>query len=533
MSAVDVNVKFAADLSDVKAKLDGLQSHLKSWGDNVKKIGLVAFGSWVASKAFTSLMTIVNDLKSGMRDWISAASEAEDVDLRLALAVEQAGAKAGVTTEQLRALADQLEATTIFGDESIKMAETALLRFNLFGKTLVDATKASTQMASVLKQDVTQAAETVGRALAFPERALFMLRRAGIVLEPSQKKMIEGFIKSGETAKAQAAILDAITQKYGDAAAKIAGSYSGIRAQLANFAGDVEEALGKPLMELLKRVLPTLKEIVFHIKDVGEEFAKWLEVMMGTDEAKTGLDAINIVIVGMFADIETAIRRLPGLLKVAFAYIKSEIYDITAKLLEMAAKMPPWITGDFSGKLGGLAIGAYANKHAALGEMGRAQKELDARGTFGSEAAAIAAGIRDKFKAAQTPVEVAAAAAKAPVVPRWPGDPMAGTGSLGMMGGFGMSGMNMMMQIGSQITSSIQSAVDKAGAPITPFASSIEDAMSTFRRIATAAAGTPEDKSLKAQEEMLRSLVTQQQQDKDRNIILDKILKKNPVALAG
>jgi len=549
MPAADAEVKFAADLAEVRRSLDGLKGYIEGWGNKVKQIGIAAFAGWAASKAFNTIASTLSDAKSAIIGWMDAASEAEDVDVRLDLAVKQAGRSLGVTTEELKEQANALEDVSIFGDEAIKMAQTSIIRFNLYGDTLKRVTEASVQMAAVQKMDVTEAAQIVGRAIAYPERALMMLRRAQITLTTEQREHIQDLLKHGRTAEAQAAILDGIIGKYGDANAKITATYSGIHAQLRNLAGDIEEALGGPFLELAKQLLPTLRTLAKHIKQIAEEFNGWLSAIMQSDSAQGAIKTMNDLVLKLFSYIEAAVRRLPATLKWLFDYIKVQILDIQKMILSTVIAMPG---GAKNKEANDALIKAIQDRGVAMAELRDSEKELAARGTFGEEADRVLADINKKPKKSTStsfgvrPHEFFIQAQKSaldmmalsnPMIPQGvfsKGLISMGAGSDGLGGGFA----NMMSLAIAQSANTMMAVGDALKDVKTeqrkPFQSAIEDAGSVFRRIQTARASEGEEKVVDQQKQMLIEMKKDADQNKVRNELLQKILDKDSsVARAG
>ena len=97
--------------------------------------------------------------------------------------------------------------------------QSVLLGFkNISGKTFEDATKAILDMATVMKMDLSSAAQSIGKALDDPINGMDSLKKQGFNFTAAQKEVIQAFLDTGETAKAQQIILDELSSTFGGAA---------------------------------------------------------------------------------------------------------------------------------------------------------------------------------------------------------------------------------------------------------------------------------------------------------------------------
>jgi len=167
---------------------------------------------------------------------------AEQALSQLRNALQNVGAAAGVTEEQLLAQAAALQKVTRFSDDAVQETQTLLLRMGLTGKTLVDVTKASTNLAEAMKMDLSGAARILGRAIEDPARGMLILRRYGINFSESQKQLIKDLKETGDKAGAQAIILSELEKRFKGAAEAGGNTLGGALAKLKNAFGDLFEA---------------------------------------------------------------------------------------------------------------------------------------------------------------------------------------------------------------------------------------------------------------------------------------------------
>jgi len=141
---------------------------------------------------------------------------------------------------------DAQQKATTYSDESITKAQTALLRFGRVSGDVFDrARKDILDVAAALGTDLESAAFSVGRALQSPTQGLRQLRALGIIFTEAQQKLIKSLEDTGQVAKAQAIILEALENRFGGAAEAARNTLGGALQGLENAFGDLFEATDK------------------------------------------------------------------------------------------------------------------------------------------------------------------------------------------------------------------------------------------------------------------------------------------------
>lgn len=157
------------------------------------------------------------------------------------------GATAWTTSQSLQDMANNLQSVTNYSADSINQMQSVLLGFkNISGKTFEDATKAILDMATVMKMDLSSAAQSIGKALDDPINGMDSLKKQGFNFTAAQKEVIQAFLDTGETAKAQQIILDELSSTFGGAAEAAADGAT----QIKNALGDVLRAYGHEFSEI-------------------------------------------------------------------------------------------------------------------------------------------------------------------------------------------------------------------------------------------------------------------------------------------
>ena len=161
---------------------------------------------------------------------VTEAGEAQAVMVQLEQVIASTGGAAGVSAEDVNALAKSFADITVYEDDAILGAQTLLLQFDNINKVnLGQATDVMTDLATRLHTDLPNAAKLLGRALS---GELGGLSRYGIIIDDQTQKNIQSLLKMGQTAEATQIILDAISGKVGGAAEAEAKTFTGLLARI-------------------------------------------------------------------------------------------------------------------------------------------------------------------------------------------------------------------------------------------------------------------------------------------------------------
>ena len=141
----------------------------------------------------------ISALGNAIGDGIQGAQELEKAQAQTAAVIKSTGGAAGVTADQVRALAEAQESVTTVDDKTIQSGENLLLTFTNIGKTVFPgATKAAVNMAVAFNKgdaataDIDSAAIQLGKALNDPAKGFTALSRAGVSFNDQQKAILKG-----------------------------------------------------------------------------------------------------------------------------------------------------------------------------------------------------------------------------------------------------------------------------------------------------------------------------------------------------
>lgn len=220
--------------------------------------------------------------------------------------LKSTGAEAWTSSAELKEMAASLQQVTNYGDETIVSMQGVLLGFrNITGKNFEHASKAILDMATVMKMDLSSAAQVVGKALDDPINGLGSLSRQGFHFTEQQKQMLKAMVEAGDMMGAQKIILEELDGTYGGAAEAAAD----LGTQVKNSAGEVIEGFGKVFSFLgehsgaLKLTKEALDAIAGAFNDVernaarlsgGDKYNDWYEGLEDTERLKEATDQLAL-----------------------------------------------------------------------------------------------------------------------------------------------------------------------------------------------------------------------------------------------
>lgn len=252
------------------------------FGGLSKAVGLAAVG-------FTAAASAGAVLARGISTVTKLAAEQQRVEQQLAATLESTGHAAGMSAEELKKLAADLQTMTTYGDEAIIASESLLLTFTKIGRdTFPAAQTAILDMATAMGQDLQSATIMVGKALNDPIAGITAMSRAGIQFTEDQKATIKTMVDMGDTAGAQAMILKELETQFGGSAAAAATTFGGRMTQLQNIIGDVGEEIGFQLLPAMTKlaeeagpaILEAVQELAPEINSLGDSAVAAADAMV-------------------------------------------------------------------------------------------------------------------------------------------------------------------------------------------------------------------------------------------------------------
>ena len=176
----------------------------------------------------------------GIAAAIREAEKFQTTMFRVEAVIKATGGAAGRSADQLREQARQLALSTLESTEGVLQAQQTLLTFRKVQGDVFDrAIIAAADMTAALGGDLNSATLQLAKALENPLEGISALSRSGTVFTAAQKDMVRAMVEAGQTAEAQAFILDELEAQYKGTAEAAAGGLAG-----------AQDTLGQAMQEL-------------------------------------------------------------------------------------------------------------------------------------------------------------------------------------------------------------------------------------------------------------------------------------------
>lgn len=272
-----------ANIRAVITAEDRASATIKNFGDNVNKVGtsVSRIGSQIAHVAEIAGGAIVG---FGALS-IKAFSESEDLIAQTNAVLKSTGEIAGVTADQVTKLATSWQKQTKFSDESVRGAENILLTFTKINKDIFPQTlEAVLNLSTAMHEDLQSASVQVGKALQDPILGITALRRVGVNFNDAQKEVVKNLVETGHQAEAQAIILKELQTEFGGSAVAAGDTFAGSLAKLKNQLNDVQESIGKLLIDALE---PYMKQLATYISTHGPQIQAMINTFIDTIKTLT------------------------------------------------------------------------------------------------------------------------------------------------------------------------------------------------------------------------------------------------------
>jgi hypothetical protein len=179
---------------------------------------------------YMALDKLIGFLKDSVKEFIDAEKNAA----RLGFAIEVIGGQSAATTKKLLEQSAVLQENSIFSDDAIQQAQTALATYGLTGEQIEKLTPQILDLAAASGTDLASATETVIKGIEGQTKGLKLL---GI-----------GFKNANDPAKNLAIITEKLTKFQGASAAAMETN-AGKAEVLSNRFGELKESIGSFLVE--------------------------------------------------------------------------------------------------------------------------------------------------------------------------------------------------------------------------------------------------------------------------------------------
>lgn len=243
------SLQIRVDALEAKAATDAMNKMVPAAGKAEKSVDKLS----TASKEFGKVIGgLAAALAGGVffQAVIRNTIESESALAQLNATIKSTGGAAGLSSDQMVAMAQGLQKVTTFGDDAIISMQSQLLTFTKIGGDVVPrATEAILDLATKMGGDLKGAAVQVGKALNDPIKGVAMLGKSGVQFSEDQQQMITALVETGRLAEAQTVILAELETQFGGSAKAARDTFGGAVTALQNAFGDLLEGDGGNLKD--------------------------------------------------------------------------------------------------------------------------------------------------------------------------------------------------------------------------------------------------------------------------------------------
>jgi len=328
-------------------KLEGIKGKLAGMKDGMRKVGIAAtaMGAAITGAAFLS---------------IKAFQKQERAEARLEQLTKSIS---NATDEQIQKLKDQataLQKVGVVGDDVVISGQSQLATFALNTEQIGALTPALADMIVAQKgvnstqEDAITIANAVGRAI---DGGAGALTRYGISLSDTQKELF----KTANREERVALLAEILTGNFGGLNEKMRETSEGGVAALKNSFGDLMEKVGKPLSEILDKLVQDLAPVIDKLSDWIEKNPKLTKAIVIATAALGGL----LVVLGPL------LIMLPGIIAL-FSPVGLIIFGVVAAIVALSAAVV-------------FVVKKWKEMVKAIKDFGGIGKVLGAIGSFAGE----------------------------------------------------------------------------------------------------------------------------------------------------
>jgi hypothetical protein len=239
----------SVQLKEIDSKVDSLSNSAERSGMSFGKMtAAVAAGQFVFNAASDAIGMLTGFVTSS----IKAGEDYESTMAQINNELSNFGTNAPISASAAEDLATKLAETTTNSKDMALKAEEVILKFDRINKdTFPVAMQVTADLAARLGTDMPSAADTLGKALENPTRAVRALNEAGLAFTADQKKLLQEASNTGDVMKADNMILEALTENLKGASLASADTFAGKMKILNNDFDIFKEKVGDALLKAL------------------------------------------------------------------------------------------------------------------------------------------------------------------------------------------------------------------------------------------------------------------------------------------
>lgn len=285
LGAAGLNAEVTVETDGAKSELSGLQSTANQILEGIGQ----GIGQRLTDAITNSLAAIPNFLT----DAIGKATDLQRVMAGVQGAIKATGGAAGLSLQDLDALAQELGRSTLTNREAVLTASRSLLTFKTVqGETFERAIRLSNDLSETLGTDLTGSTVQLGKALEDPIQGINALRRSGVSFSEEQKAQIANLVEQNKLIEAQAIVLDVVEQQVGGVAEAAAAGLGGSLDTFAEEVDQLQTTIGRDLADGLAPLVNIGSAAVASIRELIETFVALPAPVKLTVVGITGFTAV-------------------------------------------------------------------------------------------------------------------------------------------------------------------------------------------------------------------------------------------------
>lgn len=264
--AIAVTRESGAKVASIQAKTEAQLARQQA---RIMK-GAVSGGVLSGMAKFSAITFALKSFVSGVSGMVTGAIDAQKSGAKLDAVLASTGGAAGVTGDEIRRLAGDLQLVTDFEDDATIAAAGVLATFTqIKGDVFKGAIVSAQDLSAVMGQDLQSSVIQIGKALNDPIKGIQALSRVGVSFTEAQKQQIAQMTKAGNIAGAQAIILGELQTEFGGAAEAMSSPFT----RIGNIVGDVAEGIGAVFLPSLEAVASLITASILPVAEgMGERF---------------------------------------------------------------------------------------------------------------------------------------------------------------------------------------------------------------------------------------------------------------------
>jgi hypothetical protein len=302
-------------------------------GSSAEAAGTASAGAYGGLAAIAGIAFL--GIKSGIDDAVSSAEAWDETSAQIVQILQDTGSALPIS--EVQDYAQKIQDTTLFSQQDVLASEALILSHKQLQGSYQSVTLVAADLATKMGTDLPNATRMLTNALTDPVAGLNQLIRQGNIDFPAATvTMIENMAKVGNTAGADAVILQTLNGSIGGLATAAAGAPGAALTQFSNQMTALGTVIGNDLLPMLDAIAKDLEPVIAEISAWAAEHPKLTDAIVLGSVALAGLalviGVVGIAIITVSPVIEAvgvviaALTSPIGLVVIAVAALAAAVY---------------------------------------------------------------------------------------------------------------------------------------------------------------------------------------------------------------